>query len=538
MTAGSTSSRSRPTVHGRARARSWSCCWEMEKERERADASGGAAAAPCGWKSSTASPDPCSWMARSRAPRRSRPACCRARSPCWSDADSRPIMADTLLLVDDDASVLRAIGDYFERIGYEVWREGTGEQAMETFRRVRPDVVLLDLHLPDSSGLVVLERLRREGASVILLTGQGDIETAVNAMQLGAENFLTKPVDMTHLAAAIARVAEKARLSRQNARLRARDHEDEGIGSLGVSPAMRELARQIELLAASDRSTVLLQGESGTGKGWVARVIHNLSPRSGGPFVEVNCGGLSATFLDSELFGHEKGAYTDAKERKIGLFELADHGTIFLDEIGELALELQPKLLKVLETKKFRRLGGTRELTVDVRLVTATNRDLVKEVEGGAFREDLYYRLNVMPLVLPPVRDRSREDKLALITRLIAELKAQLPGCPSDLGPDVLERLLAASWPGNVREMRNVLERAMILARGQPALAVEHLPPDLRQRASTDRRYTAQSLSEIERQHIERTLRHHGGNRTRAAAELGISRATLINKIKTYSLNL
>jgi DNA-binding NtrC family response regulator len=447
-------------------------------------------------------------------------------------------MADTLLLVDDDASVLRAIGDYFERIGYEVWRDGTGEQAMDTFHRVRPDVVLLDLHLPDSSGLVVLERLRREGAAVILLTGQGDIETAVKAMQLGAENFLTKPVDMTHLAAAIARVAEKVRLSRQNARLRALDHEAEGIGSLGVSPAMQELARQIELLAASERSTVLLSGESGTGKGWVARVIHNLSPRSGGPFVEVNCAGLSATFLDSELFGHEKGAYTDAKERKIGLFELADHGTIFLDEIGELTLELQPKLLKVLETKKFRRLGGTRELSVDVRLIAATNRDLIREVEAGRFREDLYYRLNVMPLTLPPVRDRTREDRLDLITRIIADLKTQLPGCPSDCSTDVLDRLLSAAWPGNVREMRNVIERSMILGRGLATIGVEQLPPDLRQRAAGDRRYTAQSLSEVERHHIERTLRHHGGNRTRAALELGISRATLINKIKAYSLNL
>ena len=447
-------------------------------------------------------------------------------------------MADTLLLVDDDASVLRAIGDYFERVGYEVWRDGTGEQAIDTFHRVRPDVVLLDLHLPDASGLAVLERLRREGAAVILLTGQGDIETAVKAMQLGAENFLTKPVDMTLLAAAIARVAEKVRLSRQNARLRALDHEAEGIGSLGVSRVMQDLARQIELLAASERSTVLLSGESGTGKGWVARVIHNLSPRSGGPFVEVNCAGLSATFLDSELFGHEKGAYTDAKERKVGLFELADHGTIFLDEIGELTPELQPKLLKVLEMKKFRRLGGTRELSVDVRLIAATNRDLVREVEAGRFREDLYYRLNVMPLVLPPVRDRSREDRLELIRRILADLKTQLPGCPSECTTDVLDRLLSAPWPGNVREMRNVIERSMILARGQATIGFEQLPTELRQRSTTDRRYTAQSLSEVERLHIERTLRHHSGNRTRAAMELGISRATLINKIKAYSLKI
>jgi DNA-binding NtrC family response regulator len=446
-------------------------------------------------------------------------------------------MADTLLLVDDEAAILKSVGDYFERIGFEVWRETRGEEGIETFKRVRPDVVILDLHLPDTSGLVVLERLRRDGAAVILLTGQGDIETAVRAMQLGAENFLTKPVDMNHLAAATARVVEKVRLSRQNQFLRARDHEGEGLTSLGVSPAVRDLARQVELLAASERSTVLLQGESGTGKGWVARVIHNLSPRGQAPFVEVNCAGLSATFLDSELFGHEKGAYTDAKERKVGLFELADHGTLLLDEIGELAPELQPKLLKVLETKKFRRLGGTRELTVDVRLVAATNRDLIAEVEAGRFREDLYYRLNVMPLTLPPVRERSREDRLALLTRLLADLKSQIPGCPAECTSEALDRLVSAPWPGNVREMRNVLERAMILSRGQPAIGVEHLPADLRQRAP-ERRYQPQSLDDVERQHIERALRHHGGNRTRAAQELGISRATLINKIKTYSLNL
>jgi DNA-binding NtrC family response regulator len=452
-------------------------------------------------------------------------------------------MADTLLLIDDDAAVLRAIGEYFERIGYEVLREPTGDRGVETFMRVRPDVVILDLNLPDASGLDVLERLRRENGAVILLTGAGDIQTAVRAMQLGAENFLTKPVDMNHLAAATARVAEKVRLSRQNALLRSRDHGDEGLASLGVSPAMQEMARQVELLAASERSTVLLQGESGTGKGWVARVVHHLSPRAHGPFVEVNCGGLSATFLDSELFGHEKGAYTDAKERKLGLFELADRGTILLDEIGELAPELQPKLLKVLETKKFRRLGGTRELTVDVRLIAATNRDLVTEVEAGRFREDLYYRLNVMPLTMPPVRERSREDRLALLTRLLGDLKPQLPGCPAECSSDALDRLVAAPWPGNVREMRNVLERAMILARGQTAIGVEHLPADLRTKGRGDggggtSRYQAQSLSDIERLHIERTLRHHEGNRTRAALELGISRATLINKIKLYSLNL
>jgi two-component system response regulator HydG len=448
-------------------------------------------------------------------------------------------MTDTLLLIDDDADVLRSVGDYFERIGYEVHRAATGGDGVEAFERLRPDVVLLDLHLPDASGLDVLERLRASGAAVILMTGEADIETAVRAMQLGAENFLTKPVDMTHLAAATVRVAEKVRLSRQNALLRARDHQKEGLDTIGVSPAMRELARQVGLLATSENSTVLLTGESGTGKGWVARIIHQLSPRAAGPFVEVNCGGLSATFLDSELFGHEKGAFTDAKERRQGLFELADGGAIFLDEIGELGLELQPKLLKVLESKTFRRLGGTTELQVNVRLMAATNRDLVADVKAGRFREDLYYRLSVLPVHLPPVRARSREDRLVLLTRILAELQAELVGRPSTCSTEALDRLLNAPWPGNVREMRNVLERAMILAQGSSAIGVEHLPADLRRGAGGgDRRHVQQTLADLNRQHIERTLRAHGGNRTRAAQELGISRATLINKIKVYALDI
>ena len=447
-------------------------------------------------------------------------------------------MPDSVLLIDDDADVLRAVGDYFDRIGYEVGRAETASAGLEAFDRLRPDVVILDLHLPDVGGLEVLERLRSQGGSVILLTGQGDIETAVRAMQLGAEHFLTKPVDMNHLAAATARVSEKIRLVRQNALLRAREHEHEGLESLGGSPAIRELGRQIELLAASERSTVLLTGESGTGKGWVARIIHHLSPRASGPFVEVNCGGLSATFLESELFGHERGAFTDAKERRQGLFELADRGTIFLDEIGDLAPELQPKLLKVLETKTFRRLGGSREMTVDVRLVAATNRDLVADVGAGRFREDLYYRLSVMPLRLPAVRERSRDDRLALLTRILADFAPQMPGCPSACSAEALDRLLSAPWPGNVREMRNVVERAMILARGVPQLGVEHLPADLRKGGSGDKRHQPQALADVERVHIEKTLKFHGGNRTRAALELGISRATLINKIKVYQLDL
>ncbi len=446
-------------------------------------------------------------------------------------------MADSVLLIDDDVEVLRSIGNYFERLGHEVTRELSGEAGLATFDRVRPEVVILDLRLPGMDGMEVLEHLRQRGAAVILLTGDSDVGTAVRAMQLGAENFLTKPVDMAHLAAAAARVADKVRLRRVNQTLLVQSTPERGLESLGASGQMQEFAHQVALLAQSERTTVLLTGESGTGKGWVARMIHDLSPRRAEPFIEVNCAGLNSTFLDSELFGHEKGAFTDAKDRKQGLFEIADRGTIFLDEIGDLAPELQPKLLKVLETKTFRRLGGTRELTVDVRLVAATNRNLHADVESGRFREDLYYRLSVMPLMLPAVRDRTREDRLALITRILGDLRKELPNGPASVATEAMERLLSYAWPGNVREMRNVLERALILARGQATIGVEHLPGEFRARPGVgDRRHTPLSLDDLERQHIDRTLKHHGGNRTRAAAELGISRATLINKIKRYNL--
>ncbi len=446
-------------------------------------------------------------------------------------------MAASVLLIDDDVAVLRSIGNYFERKGYEVTRELSGEAGLATFDRLRPEVVVLDLQLPGMDGMQVLEHLQQREAAVILLTEPADTRTAIRAMQLGAENFLTKPVDMDHLAAATARVADKARLRRINETLLDQGASRRGLDSLGDSRVMQEIAHQVGLLAQSERTTVLLTGESGTGKGWVARLIHDLSPRGRAPFVEVSCAGLDATFLDSELFGHEKGAFTDAEDRKQGLFEIADQGTIFLDEIGDLPAELQPKLLKVLETRTFRRLGGTREITVDVRLVAATNKRLQEEVEADRFREDLFYRLSVMPLQLPAVRDRSRDDRLALLTRLMTDLRRELPDGPVQLSSEALERLLLYPWPGNVREMRNVLERALILAGGVSQVSVEHLPGEFRARPGVgDRRHTPQSLDDLERQHIERTLKHHTGNRTRAAIELGISRATLINKIKRYSL--
>ncbi|MDQ3389268.1 MAG: sigma-54 dependent transcriptional regulator, partial [Gemmatimonadota bacterium] len=361
----------------------------------------------------------------------------------------------SLLLIDDEPDIIRSLGRFFEREGWEVHRAMTGEEGFRLYETVRPDVVLLDLFLPGMSGMDVLDLLVPRGATVVMLTGHGGIESAVEAMRLGAENFLGKPVELPHLKAVVEKAMEKVELRRANRLLAARLANGRETGTLGSSPRMRELARQVELLADSDGTTVLLLGESGTGKGWVAQMLHAHSRRAGGGFVEVNCAGLSTNFLDSELFGHEKGAFTDARSMKRGLFEIAHGGTLFLDEIGELAPDLQPKLLKVLESKTFRRLGGTREIEVDVRLVAATNRQLAEEVKAGRFREDLYYRLGVLPLTLPPLRERSREDLMELIQRLLADLVRRHPRGAGQISARALDLLLHFRWPGNVRELRN-----------------------------------------------------------------------------------
>jgi two-component system, NtrC family, response regulator AtoC len=449
------------------------------------------------------------------------------------------LVARSILLVDDDPGVLGVLGKFFERKGWEVWSAVSGEDGVRLYEAHRPDVVLLDLDLPGLSGRDVLDILVARSAAVLMLTGHGEVETAVDAMQCGAETFLTKPVNFSHLEAAVERAAEKVRLRRTNELL------TRGMGGrradlgLGTSPLMRDLSRQVDLLSASGDTSVLLLGESGTGKSFIAQMLHARSPRARGPLVEINAAGLSANFLESELFGHERGAFTDAKEMKRGLFEVADRGTLFLDEIGDLAPELQPKLLKVLETQSFRRLGGTREIQVDVRLVAATNRDLRSAVRAGRFREDLYYRLSVFPLEMPSLRDRSREDVLALAHHFLRVLGQQHRGSPTELSTKALETLLAYTWPGNVRELRNVLERALVLASGCPRIEPEHLPPALkarRARRAAPGEPPIAPLAEIERQHIERTLFLLGGNRSEAATRLGISRSTLHAKITEHGL--
>ena len=448
-------------------------------------------------------------------------------------------MPRSILIIDDDPGVLGVLTKFFQRKGWEVFSAGSGEDGVRRFEAQRPDVVVLDLNLPGLSGRDILDVLVSRGGAVIMLTGHAEVEVAVEAMQSGAETFLTKPVNFSHLEAAADRAAEKVELRRTNELLARSMAERTEAAALGPSPVMRDLSRQVDLLAGSPETTVLLLGESGTGKSFIAQMLHARSVRSRGPFVEINCAGLQATFLDSELFGHERGAFTDAREMKRGLFEVADRGTLFLDEIGDLAPELQPKLLRVLETRSFRRLGGTRELQVDVRLVAATNRDLAAEVKTGRFREDLYYRLSVFPVVVPPLRERSRHDVLELAHRFLRELGARHRNSPTELSPRTVEVLAGYAWPGNVRELRNVLERALVLAAGAPRIEPEHLPPGLRApgapRAGRDEP-SIPSLEEVERRHIERTLFLLGGNRTAAAEKLGISRSTLHLKIQQYGL--
>jgi len=446
-------------------------------------------------------------------------------------------MADSVLVIDDDSGVLKYLTTLLERAGYEVFGAATGKDGIAAYGEHVPDVVVLDLELPDVSGLAALERLSARGAAVIMLTGTADIEDAVTAMQNGAEGFLTKPIEGPHLLASVGKAADHVRSRRQLQHLYDSGSEEFSLKSLGTGTAMRELARQIDLVAQSDRAKVLLTGESGTGKGWVARIIHQKSSRAAGAFVSINCAGLTSTFLNDELFGHERGAFTDAKEMKRGLVEIAEKGTLFLDEIGDLAPEIQPKLLDVLETQRFRRIGGTREHRTDVRLIAATNKDLARLVEEGLFREDLYYRLSVVPVHLPPVRERTRDDRILLLNRLLTDLSKELPESPNKITPMAMERLVDYHWPGNVRAMKNALERALILSRGRDEIGLEHFPSEILAPTSSPlKSVKARSLAEVEQEHIESTLRENGGNRSRTARELGIGRATLLRKIQQYGI--
>lgn len=450
-------------------------------------------------------------------------------------------MPETVLLVGGDSEARRSLGLALERGGAEVHWVAGGRAAVTAFHRLRPDAVLVDARhaggAGGADGLETVAGLAAVGAPLIVLAAAGDGRVAARAVQLGVEQALLAPVDAAQVVAAAARVAEKTRLARENARLRAADHADAAPDALGASPVMAELAHRIEEVAQRHTGPVLITGEAGTGKGLVARMLHRLSRRGAAPFVEVGWGGA---VTEPELFGAETGAPGGPlpPERRHGLVEVAHGGTLFLTEVGALELALQPRLLQVVERGTVRRQGGTRDLAVDVRIVAATARDLAAAVRSGGFRGDLYERLRAATLVLPALRARTPEDRLALITRLQAELATELPGSPAGATSDALERLSTATWPGNIRELRSTLERALLRARGAPLLDAGHLPPELRRGGGGERRHQPHTLAEIERRQIERALRHHAGNRTHAARELGISRATLINKIRTFALDL
>ena len=438
-----------------------------------------------------------------------------------------------ILIVDDEPEIRSALGRFFARSGHDVLRAGTGEEAVTLVQTERPAVVLLDLFLPDISGFEVLERTREERPVIIMITGHGDIPAAVHAMQAGAEGFLTKPVELMHLGAVVDRALEKAQLRELGRSALARIARSAADMMLGSSPPMRELSEQIELLARSERTVALLVGENGVGKARVARTIHALSPRAGRPFHELVCGLRPVELLDAELFGVEAGQGGPLP----GLFEATEGGTLLLEEISDLPPVLQPTLLRALESRRVRRTGGTREVPIDVRLIAATVRDLATEVTEQRFREDLYYRLGVMPLHLPPLRARAPEDLRETVVALVAELRRGLPDSPNEVSEEAMEVIGRYPWPGNIRELRNVLERALIQAHGESVVGVSNLPAEVRGLGSeASSPHVSRSLADVERTHIERTLRAHAANRTRAARELGISRATLIKKIREFSL--
>ena len=450
-------------------------------------------------------------------------------------------MALKILIVDDEEPARQGLTALLARWGYDVDEAGDGQEALAKAAAGLPSVVLSDLVMPKMDGLELLRALKTDVpfASVILLTGQGSIDTAVTAMREGAYDYLTKPVDVARLRLLIPKAAERGEALREVALLRRRLSQVWGMGRLvGTSAGMQEVYRLIEV-AAPTTAPVLISGESGTGKELVARTLHDLSPRAKGPFVAVNCAAIPETLLESEIFGHEKGAFTGALERRPGCFELAHEGTIFLDEIAEMNPGTQAKFLRILQDGTVRRLGGRTEIKVDVRVLAATNKDPVKAIQEGTFREDLYYRLNVVSLVMPPLRDR-RDDIPALVQAFMEEFNARYDKHIRALDESVLSGLVAQSWPGNVRELRNTLERAIIVCENDTILP-KHIPPSPSLRVadpgdgpdSVSFR-VGTSLEDAEKALILKTLAANGNNKTRAADVLGISLKTLHNKLKTY----
>jgi len=444
-----------------------------------------------------------------------------------------------LLVVDDHDPIRANLKRFFEKRSMEVLTAASGSDALEICASSMIDVVLLDLRLPDLDGLEVLTRIKASSPQtcVVLITAHGDVDTAVKAMQLKADNFLVKPVDLGALEVLVNKLLEGARTKSEVLYLKEKVSRLEGFSSAVSRRLPATVAETIRTLASSPATTVLIQGETGTGKGVAARMIHEMSARAANSFVDLNCATLTAEFLESELFGHEKGAFTDAKEFKRGMLELAHGGSLFLDEIGELAPSVQARLLKVIEEKQFRRLGGTSPLKVDTRIIAASNADLERAARAGRFRSDLFYRLNVMTLVIPPLRQR-RDEILPLARKFLEEFGGIGPSRRTlQLTSEADAALLAHEWPGNIRELKNVMERAALLAPDE-TIGLEELPDGILRGGRTRKPDGVGDLSldAVERDHIAKVLRLCEGSRSQAARLLGIHRSTLLQKIGRYGL--
>ncbi|MEJ7575680.1 MAG: sigma-54 dependent transcriptional regulator [Pyrinomonadaceae bacterium] len=442
-----------------------------------------------------------------------------------------------ILLVDDDAGIRFGIRDYLETQGFEVEEADSCRAAQELFRTSRPDLAIMDYMLPDGDALDLLPILKGidAGIPLIVLTGHGSIDLAVRAVKEGAEQFLTKPVEMSSLLVILRRLLENQRNRQQQLAGKSRASRGAIEPFTGTSAAMRRLAEQAHKVASSE-SPVLIQGETGTGKGVLATWLHANGTRADEAFVDLNCASLTRELLDTELFGHERGAFTSANAAKAGLLEVAHRGTVFLDEIGDMDSQVQPKLLKVLEEKRFRRLGSVRDKQVDIRLLAATCQDINSLVREKKFRSDLYFRINTIQLFVPALRERV-EDIPLLAKELLAKLAADLGRGEMELSLEAERALQNYSWPGNVRELRNVLERALMLSEGN-LLQPHDLHFDGVARSEPPPTNTNLTLDELERRHIENVLREEVGRVDQAAVRLGIPRSSLYQKIKKFRIDL
>ncbi len=442
-----------------------------------------------------------------------------------------------LLIVDDDEQLRQTLGKRFERQGMNVRCAASGEEALIVADQYLLDVGLLDLNLPDCTGIELLPKLKEKQPELeaLMFTAHGSIETAIEAMKLGAYDYLSKPFPLPELEIHIQKAFEKVRLARRERQwVEQIRYESPRYRLVGSSPLLQKVVRLIEKVAPTE-STVLIHGASGTGKELVARALHYNSPRCERPLVTINCATFQETLLESELFGHEKGAFTGATQQKAGLIEVAEGGTLFVDEVAEMAPSLQAKLLRVLEDNSFRRVGSTQERHADVRIIAATNKDLVQEQKEGRFREDLFFRLNVVTINLPLLKDRP-DDIEELINHFLTT--RQIGPKPFTIQPEAMEILRGYNWPGNVRELANVLERSQILAEDN-IITPDDLPENIiesGQVSSSTADPNSRLLSDVERQHVEEVLRQEHGNKVRTAKALGISRRALYRLIEKYQL--